>query len=171
MSIKDIGLEKGEWIVHPKHGVGQITSLEKKTVGGENQPYIHVEGSKYDWWIAIDQIKDTPIRPLRKPATFKRALRLLRDSPEDLPSGHKDRRRYIRGVLSSGSPAALCRVIRDLSALNRERGLPDEDRRHLNKYRDALVQEWRLTLDVSESKAVEQLNDYLAEGWADANDE
>jgi RNA polymerase-interacting CarD/CdnL/TRCF family regulator len=164
MDTSSIGIGKGDWIVHPQHGVGKISRLEKKTVGGKNQTYFRVEGSKYEWWIAINQIDDAPIRPLRKPSTFKRALRLLKRQPNELPMGTKERRSQIKEVLSSSSPAALCRVIRDLTALSREKRLPDEDKRNLSKYREALLQEWHLTLGVPKNEATELLDQYLAEG-------
>jgi RNA polymerase-interacting CarD/CdnL/TRCF family regulator len=164
MDTSGIGIGMGDWIVHPQHGVGKISRLEKKTVGGENQAYFRVEGSKYEWWIAISQIDETPIRLLRKPSTFKRALRLLKRRPNELPMGTKERRSHIKEVLSSGSPAALCRVVRDLTALSREKRLPDEDKRNLSKYREALLQEWHLTLEIPQKEAADLLDQYLSEG-------
>jgi RNA polymerase-interacting CarD/CdnL/TRCF family regulator len=165
MRIKDLGMEKGEWIVHPRHGIGQIRRLEEKTVDGENQEFLRIEGSKYDWWIAVEMIDETPIRPLRKPSTFKRALRLLKAEPEELPQDAKQRRRHIMDVLSVGSPAALCRVVRDLAAMNKTRRLPDEDKRILRKYQNALLEEWSVTLDFPKGEAAELLEEYLAEGY------
>jgi RNA polymerase-interacting CarD/CdnL/TRCF family regulator len=167
MDTSNLEISKGDWIVHPQHGVGKIRRLEKKTVGGENQAFFRVEGSQYEWWIAISQIEETPIRTLRKPSTFKRALRLLKRQPDELPKGTKERRSQIKEVLSSSSPAALCRVVRDLTALSREKRLPDEDRRNLSKYRDALLQEWHLTLEIPKTEAADLLDQYLTEGQAE----
>jgi RNA polymerase-interacting CarD/CdnL/TRCF family regulator len=167
MKIKDFGLAKGDWIVHPKHGVGKVRRLEQKTLDGEPQPYLRVEGSKYDWWIAIDQIDENPIRPLRKPSTFKRALRLLKEEPEALPLDARERRKLMRETLNTGSPAALCKVVRDLTALSRTKRLPDEDRRRLDKYRSMLLHEWRLTLGIAKGEAEALLDEYLAEGQED----
>lgn len=156
-------MEKGKWIVHPWHGIGQIKRLEEKTVDGENQSYLCVEGPKYNWWVAVETIDEKPIRPLRKPSTFKRALRLLKAEPEELPQDAKQRRRHVMDVLGVGSPAALCKVVRDLTALSRIRQLPDQDKRILSKYQNALLDEWSITLEVPKSEAAELLNEYLAE--------
>lgn len=164
MKLKDFGMARGEWIIHANHGIGQVARLEEKTVGGDNQAYIRVEGQKYDWWISVDSIDETPIRPLRKPSTFKRALRLLKDEPEELPKDAKERRRHIIDMLSVGSPAALCKVVRDLTAMSRTRQLPEEDKRILNKYRQTLLDEWTITLATEKGDAAERLEEYLAEG-------
>lgn len=166
MRIEKLGLEKGEWIVHPNHGVGQISRLEEKTIQGETRPYLRVRGPKYVWWIAVEEIDESPIRPLRKPATFRRALRVLKELPEPLPQGFRERRAWIREMMSKASPASLCRVVRNLSASNREKRLHDRDLHDLRTYRDALLQEWQLTLDVPEPVAAETLDEYLAESWA-----
>lgn len=164
MRLADLGLEIGDWIVHTQHGVGQIRELETKTIQGKEQAYIRVEGSRYEWWLALERISDAPVRPLRKAGTFKRALRLLRQAPMELPGNQRERRAVVRGILGSRSPAALCRVVRDLTALNSERRLLDEDNRILNSCREALLQEWQLTLAVSEDAAANHLEDYLLEG-------
>jgi RNA polymerase-interacting CarD/CdnL/TRCF family regulator len=112
-------------------------------------------------------IDETPIRPLRKPSTFKRALRLLKAEPEELPQEAKQRRRQVMDVLSSGSPAALCRIVRDLDAMNRTRQLPEEDKRILRKYQNTLLEEWSITLDIPKGEAAKLLEEYLAEGYPD----
>jgi RNA polymerase-interacting CarD/CdnL/TRCF family regulator len=146
--------------------VGKITRLEKKTIDGEKQPYLRVKGSRYDWWIDVEHIDEIPIRTLRKPSTFKRALRVLKAEAEELPREAKERKKQIRKTLNVGSPAALCRLIRDLTALGRKRRLSDEDKRNLEKFQNALLEEWHLTLKVSRSEAAEQLDEYLAESRA-----
>jgi CarD family transcriptional regulator len=168
--MKELGMEKGDWIVHPRHGIGQIRRLEEKTVDGENQPYIRVEGPKYDWWIAVETVDEKPIRPLRKPSTFKRALRLLKKDAKELPQEAKQRRRHIMDVLSTGSPAALCRVVRDLSAMSKTRQLPEEDKRILRKYQNALLDEWSLTLDIPKGEAEDLLEEYLDAGYKEETD-
>jgi len=159
VSLKKYSFQKGEWIVHPQHGVGQVMRVEGKTIDGITQDYIRMDGKKYEWWISATQAD--MLRRITKPATFKRALRELSKLPEKLPDDDNTRLDMIQKVRTSGSLQAICRLLRDLTFWAENNRLHIRDKQAILGLKESLLREWEVVLEVSRSDAEKALADLL----------
>jgi RNA polymerase-interacting CarD/CdnL/TRCF family regulator len=160
VSLKNNGFQKGEWIVHSQHGVGQVLGVERRTINGMTQAYVRVDGKKYEWWISATQ--SDVLRRISKPGAFKRALRELSKRSEKLPSDDKTRLDMIRKARTNGSPLAICRMLRDLTSWAGNNRLSIGEKKAIVGLKESLLQEWEVVLEVSRLDAEQALKDLLA---------
>jgi CarD family transcriptional regulator len=152
---------KGDWIVHPTYGIGQVTRIEKKRIEGKKTQFYRVEREDSTYWIPTEDIESSRSRRLASRAQFRRAIQLLHKAPRDMDPDHKKRQSRIRKVMSWGSLRGVVRVIRDLWAMQRKKQLSDTEKRAMSHFIDNLVEEWSIAEGISDEEARQDLHDLL----------
>ncbi len=115
-------LEKGDWIVHHQHGVGQITAIEKKTIANEEHSYFRVKTNKGVYWLPTKNIPDY-VRAVSSQYKFRKVLGIIRQPPQPLLKNYKERNRQISKRLENATLETKGELIRDLHARRYAEGI------------------------------------------------
>ncbi len=104
-----------DYVVYPKHGVGQITEFKKINVGGINvESYIlRFEKEKANGMIPIN--KQSHLRPLATINQINKCVSILKSKPKIKRSMWSRRAQEYEAKISSGKIYELAEVVRDLN--------------------------------------------------------
>jgi CarD family transcriptional regulator len=152
---------KGDWLVHPAYGIGQVKKVEKKNVEGRKIEFYRVEGENVTYWLPVGELQASRVRRLASKKEFRKAIKLLRRTPKEMDPDHTKRRSRIKDVMATGSLRAVVRAIRDLSARDSEKRLSDTERRSLEQFIGTLVEEWAIAEEISQHEARTELQTML----------
>ena len=152
---------KGDWLVHPSYGIGQVAKIEKKRIEGRKIEFYRVEGENVTYWLPVGELEASRVRRLASKKEFRKAIKLLKKTPKQMDPDHTKRRSRIKDVMSTGSLRAVVRAIRDLSARDVEKRLSDTERRSLEQFIDTLVEEWAIAEGVEMHEARTKLKAML----------
>ena len=118
--VKTQGTEKKEYkindyVVYPKHGVGQITEFKKISIGGiEAETYtLKFEKDKANGMIPVN--KQSHLRPLATINQVNKCISILKSKPKIKRSMWSRRAQEYEAKISSGKIYDLTEVVRDLN--------------------------------------------------------
>lgn len=121
------GYEEGDWLVHLHHGIGQVITLEKKSIGNRQDLYYRIEGIDCTFWIPASKIENERIRPAVSKQKMQEAIRIMKRPPRKLARDYKKRQQQIKEIMSEHSLAQNARLVRDLyhAQTNRKLGVTE----------------------------------------------
>lgn len=152
----------GDWIVHCYHGVGLISATERMRVGDKENTYFRMEQPDGTIWIPPSLLDGEQIRPISDRAEFRQAIEVLSTDPIEMNSLLNLRKLRIDRDIEENTPVATARLVRDLWARQRDKGmLNDGERRALQDLRNRLVQEWAVCMGVHIVQARRELEQTL----------
>ncbi len=166
MTAKKRVFSSGDWIVHLTHGIGQVRRMEKKTLGGKKKKYFRVENKNCVFWVPVEQTEKCRVRPVASRYQLRKAIKALKEPPREDIFNSKQRQEWIKEVRSNGSLSMICELVRDLSALQDEKSLGENDRRSLDFFKKLLLQEWSICVDMPIEDARDRLHEFLAKDEA-----
>ena len=104
-----------DYIVYPKHGVGQITEFKKVNIGGiDVDTYIiKFEKDKANGMVPVN--KQTHLRPLATINQVNKCISILKSKPNIKRSMWSRRAQEYEAKISSGKIYELAEVVRDLN--------------------------------------------------------
>ncbi len=104
-----------DYVVYPKHGVGQITEFKKISIGGiEVETYIlKFEKDKANGMVPIN--KQSNLRPLASINQINKCVSILKSKPKIKRSMWSRRAQEYEAKISSGKIYDLAEVVRDLN--------------------------------------------------------
>ena len=104
-----------DYVVYPKHGVGQITELKKINIGGiDVETYIlRFEKDKASGMVPIN--KQSHLRPLATINQLNKCISILKSKPKIKRSMWSRRAQEYEAKISSGKIYDLAEVVRDLN--------------------------------------------------------
>ena len=104
-----------EYVVYPKHGVGQITEFKKINIGGiEVETYIlKFEKDKANGMVPVN--KQTHLRPLATINQVNKCISILKSKPKIKRSMWSRRAQEYEAKISSGKIYDLAEVVKDLN--------------------------------------------------------
>ena len=118
--VKKQGTEKRDYkikdyIVYPKHGVGQITEFKKISIGGiDVETYIiKFEKDKANGMVPVN--KQSHLRPLATINQVNKCISILKSKPKIKRSMWSRRAQEYEAKISSGKIYELAEVVRDLN--------------------------------------------------------
>lgn len=135
-------LKEGDFIVHATHGVGKIQGIDRKKLAGEKHVFYVVKTEKLTYWLPMIDSKSKRIRSVSAPATFTKALSVIRQKPVLLSNNFRTRIKYIKDEMAKCSVLANARLIRDMHARNAEKNLHVNEHRTLEKLKNQFTNEW-----------------------------
>lgn len=155
---KQPALEQGDWIVHTYYGIGQITNVVTRTIGEEKAKYYRVDARNSTFYIPVDNPINDRIRPLSSEYKLRKAKKILRSEPEELPENHNDRRKYISEFSGNSEMDISAQILRDLHHRKQAHGLNDYEQRILDSTEKMFIREWAIIQEISEDQAQEKLD-------------
>ena len=104
-----------DYVVYPKHGVGQITEFKKMSIGGiEIETYIlKFEKDKASGMVPVN--KQSHLRPLATINQVNKCISILKSKPKIKRSMWSRRAQEYEAKISSGKIYELAEVVRDLN--------------------------------------------------------
>ena len=104
-----------DYVVYPKHGVGQITEFKKINIGGiDVETYVlKFEKDKANGMVPVN--KQTHLRPLATINQVNKCISILKSKPKIKRSMWSRRAQEYEAKISSGKIYELAEVVRDLN--------------------------------------------------------
>ena len=151
----------GQWVVHCRYGVGKIKSVEKVPFYGEgqkNEKCFKVQTKESVFWLPVAQSENPRIRPIATRKRMERALKVLKEPPQDLDAHHNVLKDRINETHKSGSLKSQISLIRDLLARRSVKKLNILEERTLKTLKLQLIREWSISMDMDDAVAQSELN-------------
>lgn len=154
----------GDKAVHPAHGVGEVKSIEKKTIAGSDKRFyiLKIMDTGMTVMVPTDGVERLGLREVISKREAKKVLDELKKDEVAVTSQPWNRRyREYTEMLKSGSPIEVAKVLRDLSRLRGEKELSFGERRLLEQARNLLVAELALAKSQDEEKVRKAIDKIL----------
>ncbi len=162
----NVDFTKGDYVVYPAHGVGQIEGVETQTIAGMQVRLYAVSFEKERMRLKIPVVK-AKTSGLRKLCSTRR----LRDAIETLQGRARVRRtmwsrraQEYEMKINSGDPVAIAEVLRDLKRSNDDTEQSYSERQIYQSALERLAREFAAIKKITEIKATEQLEGILGAG-------
>ncbi|MDX1415332.1 MAG: CarD family transcriptional regulator [Candidatus Promineifilaceae bacterium] len=151
-----------EWVVHAHYGMGRIEGVEVKGISGDEKSYYRVESKDSTFWIPVEDMESELVRPVCDPDEIQKAVEELKDEPQELSSNYKQRQSHIQKIRIRNTPRASARLVRDLLALRRSKGLLNRIERHaFQTLKQQLAAEWAIVEGTRIEKIESRINQLL----------
>ena len=139
-----------DYVVYPKHGVGQITEFKKMSIGGiEIETYIlKFEKDKANGMVPVN--KQSHLRPLATINQVNKCISILKSKPKIKRSMWSRRAQEYEAKISSGKIYELAEVVRDLN--KGDDLMVDQsysERQLFEKAYDRILTEFQIVLNIS----------------------
>ena len=165
--VKKQSTEKKEYkikdfIVYPKHGVGQITEFKKINIGGiDVETYIiKFEKDKANGMVPVN--KQSHLRPLSTINQVNKSISILKSKPKIKRSMWSRRAQEYEAKISSGKIYELAEVVRDLN--KGDDIMIDQsysERQLFEKAYDRIISEFQIILNLSKDDTLKKLDKAL----------
>ena len=139
-----------DYVVYPKHGVGQITEFKKMNIGGiDIETYVlKFEKDKANGMVPVN--KQSHLRPLATINQVNKCISILKSKPKIKRSMWSRRAQEYEAKISSGKIYELAEVVRDLN--KGDDIMVDQsysERQLFEKAYDRILSEFQIILNLS----------------------
>jgi CarD family transcriptional regulator len=151
--------------VYPHHGAGKVLKKEKKSMLGEKREYLTIKILHNDMTVMVP-CENTNVAGLRRVidhATVKKVVSVLQDEVSDMPGNWNRRFKHNREKIRTGDIFELAEVIRNLAALEAEKGLSSGEKQMFVRAKRILASEFMYALDLDEEDAEAHVDELLAQ--------
>ena len=162
-----------DYVVYPKHGVGQITEFKKINIGGiDVETYIiKFEKDKANGMVPVN--KQSHLRPLSSINQVNKSISILKSKPKIKRSMWSRRAQEYEAKISSGKIYELAEVVRDLN--KGDDIMIDQsysERQLFEKAYDRIISEFQIILNLSKDDTLKKLDKALKRNFnKEASDE
>ena len=151
-----------DYIVYPKHGVGQITEFKKINIGGiDVETYvINFEKDKASGMVPVN--KQSHLRPLATINQVNKCISILKSKPKIKRSMWSRRAQEYEAKISSGKIYELAEVVRDLN--KGDDLMVDQsysERQLFEKAYERILSEFKIILNISPEDTQKKLDKAL----------
>ena len=151
-----------EYVVYPKHGVGQITEIKKINIGGiEVETYVlKFEKDKANGMVPVN--KQIYLRPLATINQVNKCISILKGKPKIKRSMWSRRAQEYEAKISAGKIYDLAEVVRDLN--KGDDLMIDQsysERQLFEKAYDRLLSEFQIVMDANLEETQKKLDKAL----------
>ena len=151
-----------DYVVYPKHGVGQITEFKKINIGGiDVETYIiKFEKDKANGMVPVN--KQSHLRPLSTINQVTKSISILKSKPKIKRSMWSRRAQEYEAKISSGKIYELAEVVRDLN--KGDDLMIDQsysERQLFEKAYDRILSEFQIVLNFSKEDTQKKLDKAL----------
>jgi CarD family transcriptional regulator len=150
----------GDKAVHPAHGVGEVTAIEPRDMGGSRQNFYILRILDNGMKVMVPTSAATQVG-LRGIMTDKEANNILstmraREVAVDAQPWSRRFRVYTE-MIKSGSPVEIAKVLRDMNRLKFDKDLSFGERRLLDQARSLLLKELAFAKKKTEAEMAEEI--------------
>ncbi|MBM3556562.1 MAG: CarD family transcriptional regulator [Alphaproteobacteria bacterium] len=161
--VESVQFSTNDFVVYPTHGVGRITGIEEREIGGIKHKLfvISFEKDKMTLRVPVTQATQTGMRRLSTPKEMQTALLTLKGRSRVKRTMWSRRAQEYEAKINSGDPVAIAEVVRDL---HRNVGQPEQSYSERQLYEAALARlarELAAVETIDEEAATEKLEQVL----------
>jgi CarD family transcriptional regulator len=162
----------GDRVVHPHHGPGRISGVERKELMDGTKRYyvIDIPGQGLTVQLPVQRIAEVGVRPAMAQSRFPELIEILGSRPRRLPDDYKERQDQISERLRSGRVMQLARVVRDLTWHRHRAHLTRRDTDLLKEGQALLAAELALVCGEDVSQVMDLIESTMATAVAGASD-
>ncbi len=151
-----------DYVVYPKHGVGQITEFKKMNIGGiDIETYVlKFEKDKANGMVPVN--KQSHLRPLATINQVNKCISIMKSKPKIKRSMWSRRAQEYEAKISSGKIYELAEVVRDLN--KGDDLMVDQsysERQLFEKAYDRILNEFQIILNLSQEDTQKKLDKAL----------
>jgi CarD family transcriptional regulator len=149
---------EGQEVVYPLHGVGRVESIEERNFRGKILLYyiIYIEVSDMTVMVPVDRADELGIRSIVDSRQSKKALKLISEDYQPVPTDWKLRYQMNLDLLKSGSVLDIATVVRTLYHRSKIKELPILERKLFDSALRLLIDEISFSMN-KEKDEVEEL--------------
>ncbi|WP_058989640.1 CarD family transcriptional regulator [Anaerococcus rubeinfantis] len=153
----------GDKIVYPMHGAGIIDSVQTKEFLGEEKEYFILKMPIGNMDISIPKanINKMNIRDVISKKEGEEILAILEEDPEDLNSNWNLRYRENQEILKTGDIFKIAVMVRDLVALDDDKGLSTTEKKLLNRARRIMASELVMSGSLEKDEAEKMIDESI----------
>lgn len=155
----------GQFVIYPKHGLGEITGIENIEVLGNKEDFLIIKCERsMTLRLPVSKAEKSGLRPLATEAEAKKALAVLKGAPRPQMGMWSRRSREIDDKVNSGNLVQMCQVLRDLTPRNKsENGLSYSERIYYERAMSRLIKEVALIRSQDEQKVKADVEKLLSQ--------
>ncbi|MBI4817323.1 MAG: CarD family transcriptional regulator [Deltaproteobacteria bacterium] len=143
----------GDKAVYPAHGVGEVTGIESRNVGGEKQTFYVLRILDNGMKVMIPTGAQGGLREIMSPEQVNDVFNVLRQKFLSVETTTWNRRyREYMEKIKSGEPKQIAEVLRDLYLLKNDKDLSFGERKMLDQAKSLLVKEVAIAQDMEEEE-------------------
>jgi CarD family transcriptional regulator len=151
-----------DFVIYPKHGIGQIMAVEKDTIAGIEIHFYKIEITKDKLVLTIPTNQQNHLRPLSSINQINKAISILKGKAKVKRTMWSRRAQEYEQKINSGEIYQIAEVVRDL---NKNTDMPVDqsysERQLFEKAFERLLGEVTVVLGSTEEEAKEKLNKAL----------
>ena len=155
----------GDKAVHPSHGVGEVTGIEEREIGGTRAKFyiLRILDNGMKVMVPISAATQVGLRYAMSGTEANAVLTTLRarEVAVDLQPWSRRFRAYTE-MLKSGSPHEVAKVLRDMHRLRFDKDLSFGERRLLDQAKSLLMKELALAKQVTEAQLAAEVTEIFA---------
>ncbi len=153
----------GDKIVYPMHGAGIIDSVETKEFLGEEKEYFILKMPIGNMDISIPKvnINKMNIRDVISKKEGEEILAILEENPKGLNSNWNLRYRENQEILKTGDIFKIANMVRDLVALDEDKGLSTTEKKLLNRARRIMASELVMSGSLEKDQAEKMIDESI----------
>jgi len=155
--LRKLKYKQGQEIVYPLQGVGQVKSIEERTFRDGKLLYyiIYLEVSDMTIMVPVDKADELGIRSIVDKRQANKALKLISEEYEPVPTDWKARYQNNLDLLKKGSVLDIATVVRALYHRSRIKELPILERKLYDSALKLLVDEISFSLQKGKDEVEE----------------
>ncbi|MEF9917937.1 MAG: CarD family transcriptional regulator [Eubacterium sp.] len=148
--------EIGDKIVYPMHGAGVVKTIEEKEIFDVTQMYYLMEivSEGMEILIPVDRADESGVRNIVTPDVIDQMLESLTEPMDPMNGNWNKRYQENMEQLKSGDIFDVARVVRNLTLLDRKKGLSTGEKKMLTSARNFLISEMVLVKGKNKEEAL-----------------
>ena len=159
-----------DYVIYPKHGIGQIISIDKLNIANIDVSVYKIEITKDRLNLTIPTNQQQHLRPLSSTNQVTKALTILKGKAKIKRTMWSRRAAEYEQKINSGDIYQIAEVVRDL---NKNTDMPIDqsysERQLFEKAYDRLLGEVSIVLKISEDEGKAKLNKHLGKKIEETN--
>ncbi|MEO0411865.1 MAG: CarD family transcriptional regulator [Pseudomonadota bacterium] len=160
----ELDFSVNDYVVYPKHGVGQITEIERQDISGfDLELYvIRFEKERMTLRVPVNKAQSSGMRKLSSATRVEKAFTTLKGRARVKRTMWSRRAQEYEAKINSGDIVSIAEVVRDL---HRKEDQPEQSYSERQIYEaalDRLARELAAVEEIDEQSAMDRLTEVLA---------
>ncbi len=159
----DLPFGKGDYVVYPSHGVGQVTGIEKTKIAEVplHLFVVYFASEKMTLRVPVDKASASGLRKIISPDQMQVVITTLEGRPRAKRSMWSRRAQEYEAKINSGDPIAVAEVVRDLFRAQNQQEQSYSERQMYESALDRLVRELALVEELGLDEATTKVETIL----------
>lgn len=158
--FKAVAFKVGDKAVHPSHGVGEVTAIEQRDIGGAKQMFyvLRILDNGMKVMVPTTAAQQVGLRGIMSDKEANAILTTMkaREVAVDVQPWSRRFRVYTE-MIKSGSPTEVAKVLRDMNRLKFDKDLSFGERRLLDQAKSLLLKELAFAKKKTEPEMAEEI--------------